>query len=326
MKLLFINSSSTDYLQDLTYSGLVKTLGVENVTDYPWNVKYHLPVKNYPKNLGYTKFSINFNLNINFKVFDAVILASAKKDALEVLKKILPKIHNTPIVFLDGGDRPEIGGDFYRLGNEASYLELIKTRPFDLIFKREYFLNEHGNANHIHPFPFSFPFNVSIPSANESEKKYDVSFWAQKEPAIRENALKMLEGKYDCDENGTKLNQDFKTYNRKGKFYLEELSRCKIVLNFRGGGWDTMRYWEVPAVNTFMISQKPQIHIPNNFEDGKHVIWCSDSLDDLFDKIDYFLKNESERIKIAQQGKEHLYKYHLNTNRAKFLIDTIKNL
>ena len=136
----------------------------------------------------------------------------------------------------------------------------------------------------------------------------------------------MLEGKYDCDENGTKLNQDFKTYNRKGKFYLEELSRCKIVLNFRGGGWDTMRYWEVPAVNTFMISQKPQIHIPNNFEDGKHLIWCSDSLDDLFDKIDYYLKNESERIKIAQQGKEHLYKYHLNTNRAQFLIDTIKNL
>jgi hypothetical protein len=326
MKLLFINSSSTDYLQDLTYSGLVKILGAENVIDYPWNVKYHLPVKNYPKNLGYTKFSINFDFNINFKVFDAVILASAKKDALDVLKKILPKIPNTPIVFLDGGDRPEIGGDFYRLGNEDSYLDLIKIRPFDLIFKREYFLNEHGNANHIHPFPFSFPYHVSIPLATENEKKYDVSFWAQKEPAIRENALKMLEGKYDCDENGTKLNQDFKTYNRKGKFYLEELSRCKIVLNFRGGGWDTMRYWEVPAVNTFMISQKPQIHIPNNFEDGKHLIWCSDSLDDLFDKIDYYLKNESERIKIAQQGKEHLYKYHLNTNRAQFLIDTIENL
>jgi hypothetical protein len=264
MKLLFVNSSSTDYLQDLTYSGLVKILGVENVIDYPWNLKYHLPVKNYPKNFGYTKFTINFNFNIDFKSFDAVILASAKKDALAGFKKILSKIHNTPIVFLDGGDRPEIGGDFSRLGIEDSYLELVKIRPFDLIFKREYFLNEHGNISHIFPFPFSFPYNVSVPVANENEKKYDVSFWAQKEPAIREKVLKMLQGKYDCDKNGTKLNQDFETYSRKGKFYLEELSRCKIVLNFRGGGWDTMRYWEVPAVNTLMISQKPKIYIPNN--------------------------------------------------------------
>jgi hypothetical protein len=324
MKLLFINSSSTDYLQDLTFSGLVKILGPKQVVDYPWNIKYHLPVKRYPKNLGYSKLLLNFHHIDDFNVFDAIILGSAKKDAIDVLQKILPKISKIPIVFLDGGDRPEIGGDFFRLGIEDAYLDLIKIRPFDVILKREYIESLHGNMKNVYPFPFSFPYQINIPATIDKEKKYNVSFWAQQNPEIRKNVLTMLSGKYDCNENGTTLNQDFKTYNRKGKFYLEELSRCKIVLNFRGGGWDTMRYWEVPAVNTFMISQKPQISIPNNFEDGKHLIWCNDGLDDLFDKIDYYLKNDSERIKIAEAGKSHLYKYHLNTHRAEYLIKIIE--
>jgi spore maturation protein CgeB len=145
-------------------------------------------------------------------------------------------------------------------------------------------------------------------------------------PEIRANALKLLSGKYDCTQNGTTLNQNFKTYKRTGKFYLEEIARCKIVLNFRGGGWDTMRYWEVPAVGAFMISQKPQIVIPNNFEEGKHVAWCSDSLDDLIEKIDYYLSHESEREKIAAQAQEHLMKYHLNTSRAAFLLEKVNKV
>lgn len=43
MKVLFINSRSADYVQDLTYSGLVKLLGLKNVVDYRWNQKYHVP-------------------------------------------------------------------------------------------------------------------------------------------------------------------------------------------------------------------------------------------------------------------------------------------
>jgi hypothetical protein len=58
MKILFINSSSADYVQDLTYSGLVKHLGVENVIDFHWNKKFHVPYKKYPKNLGYISNSL----------------------------------------------------------------------------------------------------------------------------------------------------------------------------------------------------------------------------------------------------------------------------
>jgi hypothetical protein len=326
MKILYICSARFDYLQDLTYGGLVKVLGKSNVIDYPWNPKFNLPIKAYPKNLGFQSISFRFPMMNNFKEIDFVILASAKKDALESYIKILPLIKNKPILFLDGGDLPEIGGDFYRHHCSNLYEETIQQRPFDIILKREYIPSVHDSHSNIFPFPFSFPYTISLPPLAESLKIYDVSFWGQQHPQVRTDALKRLAGKYDCDQNGTTLNQNFKTYKRKGLFYLKEISRCKIVLNFRGLGWDTMRYWEVPAVGSFMISQVPQILIPNNFESGKHLVWCSDSLDDLIDLIDYYLARPSEREQMALSAREHLLKYHLNTARASTLIEIVQRI
>ena len=326
MKILFICSARFDYLQDLTYGGLVKVLGKSNVIDYPWNPKFNLPIKAYPKNLGFQSISFRFPIMNNFKEIDFVILASAKKDALESYIKILHLIKNKPIIFLDGGDLPEIGGDFYRHHCRSLYEETINQRPFDIILKREYIPSLYNSHSNVFPFPFSFPYNISLPPVAESLKTYDVSFWGQQHPQIRTDALKRLAGKYDCDQNGTTLDQNFKTYKRKGLFYLKEISRCKIVLNFRGLGWDTMRYWEVPAAGSFMISQEPQILIPNNFESGKHLVWCSDSLDDLIDLIDYYLARPSEREQMALSAREHLLKYHLNTARASTLIEIVQRI
>ncbi len=324
MRILYICSKKFDYLQDLTYSGLVMLLGKEQVTDYPWNPKFNLPYKQYPKNLGYTGVSFRLFEKIDPGKYDLVILAAAKQDALNTYEKILPEIKHIPVLFLDGGDFPQIGGDFYRyqLGNR--FEAVLSQRPFDIILKREYIPTEHEGMSNVFPFQFSFPYNLQVDTLLEQDKKYDVSFWGQQEPAIRANALTLLQDKYDCAQNGTTLNQDFSTYKRKGKFYLEEIARCKIVLNFRGGGWDTMRYWEVPAAGSFMISQRPQITIPNNFENGKHLVWCSDGLEDLLEIIDYYLQRPAEREAIATAAKTHLEQYHLNTCRAQALLEIVQ--
>ena len=65
MKVLYINTSSSDYVQDLTYSGLVKKFGKKNILDYRWNPKYHIPYKKYPKNLGYVSGSFFSFFEIN---------------------------------------------------------------------------------------------------------------------------------------------------------------------------------------------------------------------------------------------------------------------
>jgi spore maturation protein CgeB len=319
LKVLFINSLSADYAQDLMYSGLVKVLGKKNVIDYPWNKKYHLPYKKYPKNLGYTPMSLLSTIGRRaLHDIDLVIVAASKTDCFDSYLEAIDKVPaKAPVIFLDGGDQPGIGQDLTVYKRPELYDQVINIRPFDLIFKREFLIGTEHEGNVI-PMPFSFNLD-RLPSLPGS-KKYDVSFWAVESAQIRSDALDLLQDKFDCADNGTTRNQKFSRYKRKGAFYLQELSQCKIVLNFRGGGWDTMRYWEVPAVSTFMISQKPQIVIPNNFENHGHLVYCSNDLSDLEELCTYYLKHEDEREKIAKQGFEHLKKYHTDVARAEELL------
>lgn len=255
---------------------------------------------------------------------DVVIVSASKVDAFEAYLEQVDNIPvGVPVVFIDGGDRPDIGDDLTVYGRAELYDMARNKRPFDLVFKREYELNRTYDSN-VRPFPISF--NMDRVPVLPDDYRYKVSFWAVETAEIRSQALALLEDKYDCRENGTVRNQKFSRYKRKGKFYLQELSRCKIVLNFRGGGWDTMRYWEVPAVGSFMVTQKPGILIPDDFQDGKEVIHCSDDLSDLIDLCDYYLDNENKRESIARAGKEKLMKYHTDIARAEFMLSEITKI
>lgn len=324
MKVLFINSRSADYVQDLTYSGLVKIFGKYNVIDYKWNKKFHIPYKKYPKNLGFTSHTIFSSIKSRFPFkFDIVFVGASKVDCFESYLSIVDHIPpNIPVVFIDGGDHEKIGYDLSIYKRPELYEQAISKRNFDYIFKREYIIDKSYDDN-IFPLPMSVNFNLFPDFA--FNLKYDVSFWAVESHPIRTNALKLIEDKFDCNQNGTKRNQIFSEYNRKGKFYLEELSRCKIVLNFRGGGWDTLRYWEVPALGRFMISQKPQILIPHDYQDKKHIVYCKDDLSDLVELCEYYLSNPKEREIIAKHSKEHTIKYHTDEARVKYILEKIKH-
>ena len=258
------------------------------------------------------------------KEFDAVVIASSKVGSFETYLEIVDRIPSrVPVIFVDGGDRSGIGEDLTIYERPELLSQATEKRPFDLVFKREYNL-ENTYADNVYPFPISFNTDrlPSIPAGY----KYDVSFWAVETHDIRTRALTLLEDRYDCRSNGTVRDQKFSQYKRKGEFYLQELAQCRIVLNFRGGGWDTMRYWEVPAVGAFMMTQKPGIKIPDDFVDGRDVVYCSDDLSDLTELCDYYLKNESKRESIALSGKQHLLKYHTDEARAKFLLEKISGL
>lgn len=324
MKLLFLNTAKVDYKQDILFAGLRKRKDID-LYEYPFNKYYHLPLKKYPKNLGYKSEGLVRALfrPIPWKQLDAVIVGGCSPtiaaDCLKILTRITP---SAKLILVDGGDYPEIGGDFYRLGGGESYERLIAKRPFDLIFKREMIIGQHYPSSVI-PFPFGFNLE-RLPANIKKSKKYDVTFWAVESDSVRTKALQLLSGKFDCDANGTSVNQEFSKYKRKGDFYLEEISRCKIVLNLRGAGWDTLRYWETPALGTFMISQKPGIVIPNNFRDGQEIVFCKDDLSDLVDLCQYYLDHEHEREQIATNSEAWLRKYHNEDVGAAFFLDHLR--
>jgi len=323
MRILYINRSKFDYMQDFIYSGLVKLIGAENIIESPWNLNFHWNYRDYPKNIGENRGTFLKSLYAQWhkNSFDAVIVASCHPDTIKHYAQILSMIPKDVVtVFIDGGDRPEVGGDFDRLGGKKEYVEAIKERPFDLIFKREYLLDRAYDEN-VYPLPMCF--DISNLPALDGTYKYDVSFWAVESHEIRTKALELLQNKFDCAQNGTVRNQVMKKYKRKGMFYLQELARCKIGLNLRGAGWDTLRYWEIPALGGFMISQRPKIKIENNFIDREDVVYCKDDLSDLLELCEYYLEHEDERMKIANNAAEHTKKYHTDIVRAQTILDKI---
>ena len=70
----------------------------------------------------------------------------------------------------------------------------------------------------------------------------------------------------------------------------------------------SLRIWDVLGCGGFLISNY-QAEIPEYFEIGKD-LEVYESTDDLINKIDYYLRHDEERIKIAINGYEKVAKYH----------------
>lgn len=320
MALLFINSRSPDYLEDQLFAGLTELLGRERVIPYPVNREYYLPRKPYPLNLGhcrrlvdYVRDQLSLRQRLKLREFDAVIIGSTKRDTFESYRELLPDLPaGIPVIYIDGGDWPEVGGDAERLGFHGLLRDVFTQRPPALVFKREYLIGKDYAAN-VHPLPMAFG---PAPELGVVEKKYDVTCWCVESDPIRTRALTLLEDRYDCRSNGTIRGQKFRNYKRKGVGYLRELAASRIACNFRGVGWDTLRYWEIPAVGGFMVSQLPRIVIPDNFLHGRQVIFCRDDLSDLTDMIDYYLRAETERNEIASSAREWALLHHTYHHRA----------
>jgi len=324
MKLLFINSSNSDYVEDQLLAGLTEILGASNVVLFPVNINYYFSRRPYPRNMGVSRKLTQYvpdllaaKKQLRRFDFDAVVIGSTKADTFTRFLEIaehLPK--HIPIIYVDGGDWPEVGGDANRMHFAELYRQIVAKHKFKLVFKRECLQHITYDANVI-PFPMAFkpPLNYKKAAA-----KYDVTCWCVESDPIRTQALGLLEDRFDCRANGSTKGQTFRKYKRKGNAYILELSASKIACNFRGVGWDTLRYWEIPGVQTLMISGRPGIIIPDNFKHEEHVIFCKDDLSDLIDKANYFLTHDKEREEIATRAFEYVNTHHTHVARARYFL------
>ncbi len=326
-RILYIVAPETDYQQDMVFAGLVDLLGAAQVRVVPFNIHYHWARKPYPRNLGRTPNWPLLDLRRLGKFEPtAVVVASCKPKTMATYLELLPKLpQSIPHVFLDGGDWPALGGDLERLGGQHLWKAVLQKRPFDLIFKREKLIAE-TYAPEVVAFPFCVRMDLMPEVDTAAAKPYDVSFWAVESHPIRTQALQLLENNFDCKANGTTLKQVFSKYKRKGIFYLEELSRCRVVLNLRGAGHDTLRYWEVPALKTCMVSTQPPIEIPNNYQDNEHVIFIKDDLSDMIPRIEMCLADTASCQARGQAAYAHTLAHHTHIHRARYLLDFISRL
>lgn len=149
---------------------------------------------------------------------------------------------------------------------------------------------------------------------------------------FRKNSVQILlkpliENGYDVDIWGKRwdnLNSKLigfdvpSTFLRNKLSYIETnnvYSSAKIVLGIQNTLTElTSRTYEVLAAGGFLLAPCTQA-VKETFTPGKHLA-CSSSPKETIKLIDYYLKNENARKKIALAGQKEVYKNHTYRHRA----------
>lgn len=102
-------------------------------------------------------------------------------------------------------------------------------------------------------------------------------------------------------------------------------SSAKIVLGMHCDDTSrtqtSMRTFEVLGCGAFYLTHYTKAH-ENLFSNGKHLVW-SRSAAETVSYVDYYLRNQEERQKIALEGQKKVYTEHTYTDRAEHLLETI---
>lgn len=311
-RILLITAPQPHYGLDALYDGLCEVLGDENVIDFPWKPLLHgqrAENEYYPCSLdrrGERRSLEEIEILLRDKYFDIVLFGALDQEVdREVVRRIVAASGSVPWYLVDQQDEC---ADFF---DDA--LALLDGALVCGCFKRE-MLQCVDYGPRVIPLPFSYP--DSRAATNISEQRPETFFWAgQRWCGLRDIYLRHIENV---------LGETFEQkYDQEG--YAAAMRRARIGLNGFGGGFDTVRYWELPAQGCMLLSERPPIRIPHNFEDGISAVFFDD-LNDLDEKLKYYLANPDVVSEIALAGHEHFMRYHTSSARARQMLGWINHL
>lgn len=105
--------------------------------------------------------------------------------------------------------------------------------------------------------------------------------------------------------------------------YAEMLAASKIFVNSNGKrNCMTMKYFEAIASGCLLITDKPNDFEEWQFHEDKNCVLYSD-LDELKNKLEYYLKHQEESRKIANNGRHMFSMYHTNYIRTGEILNAI---
>lgn len=309
LRLLMIIHEASDFGTDTLYDGLCEILGDENVCEFPWKPTLHgrdpHRAMGYPclfERGGEANDLEGIEAQLRAGAFDAVLYSDTLGTLpADLVARLAHAGQSLPWYVLDMWDQP---GDY--LGDIAARLPGVTLRA---TFKREKIAGFDYGAN-VHPMPFAYAERYA------SQPTWDARegvFWAGK-PVCGARRLVL-------DEITRCFRRDFTaTYTQEE--YRQRLQSALIGLCLFGNGFDTVRYWELPAHGVMLLAERPPIEIPNNFVDGVSAVFFDD-LGDLEDKLAHYLDHPDEARAIAKAGHAHYRQHHTATARARQLLAVI---
>jgi len=222
-----------------------------------------------------------------------------------VARRLLAAGAGLPLFIVDQEDDP--------MDNRAKVLEQLGHGPVRGYFKRE-MLRCVDYGPYAWPLPFAYP-DGRVPQAFTAERCRPL-FWAgSRAYGLRRRYLEPLEGRFPIDLDAS--------YGQQA--YVEALCASRIGINCFGLGFDTVRYWELPAHGCMLFSERPPIRIPHNFEDGVSAVFFGDA-PELEERLPYYLTHPAEAAAIAEAGHGLLRRHHTASARARQLIARMRGV
>lgn len=318
-KVLLLTEGCEDNLIDMLYPGFVEYFGLENIYEFPirktnhWNSGFgflhYEPGINFYQDYKVINICSNKNIKdmIDNDKFKYIFLFQSSRIYYPKLIKEFKSnlIKSKPIVYINTGDGPTTFPSI-----DPYMIETVRDLNTGWMFQREIPLN-YSYTNY-----FPLPFCII-----ENEKKVEVDnkdidvYWQGSVNHHRRKALEFVDfNKWKNIIKDSKINIDQ---------FKNKIARSKICLNIRGGGFDTVRFWQLIAQKSFIVSQKLLMQFPDPFIDNKHLIFANDDCSNFNELFEYFLGNDKLREEIANNCYEFSNKFHRSINRIEYIINSI---
>lgn len=355
MNVLYLTDPGPDYLADQIYDGLCAALGWDHVFDFPRKAVYHKPGERLPylpQNPGHHLTADDMASMIREHRIDLAIVSSPRRGAMEAFRSLAGLVDGPPVVILDGEDDGLIRADLSdSVGAGLYFKRELKTAESSANGAWARPAKVHGGSRldgRIHPLPFSVTA-ASLPHVSTEARDVDISFVGRASHRKRVRAVNLLRrtkgirfegGLYlDATDRRSKLAASWlgivtaklmgdrqapvsaQTARLGAEPYRSLLCRSKMALSVRGGGFDTLRYWEIVASKTLLVSEPPDIVIPHNFEHGHHAMFCRHDLRDLPAIVRRLRDDDMTRSQMVEAAYQHLLAFHTSERRAAYLLD-----
>ncbi len=194
--------------------------------------------------------------------------------------------------------------------NLKSHLDWAKNFDFVFIAQREY-LPEFKKAGFEKVFWLPLGADSEIHSKKNVNKIYDIGFVGSVNGSSHQKRVNLL----NKINSVVKVSYSRCWWNEMAEFF----SASKIVFNNAINNDLNMRLFEAMSTGSFLLTDLAiNSGQEEMFKDREDL--CIYNEDNIVDKVKYYLQNESEREKIAENGKKIIHNAHTYSHRAEELL------
>jgi hypothetical protein len=314
-RVLVLGIPGYDPGMDVLYDGLCEVIGAENVEEFPWKPMLHgeamEEAEGYPTpcNRPGTPRGLSWVCEaLRAGRFQAVLYADLiQSQPREEVRAIVAAANasHTPLCVVDGWDDAA--------DNQAIILDRLGLSRVPVYFKRE-MLRCHDYGPNVFPLPLSYA-DARFPT-QPARTRSRLLFWAgNRYYGLRRLYLEVLEAALGA----------FLDARLAQESYVRALGNSLIGLSCFGFGYDTVRYYEVPAHGAMLLAERPPIRIPHDFVDGETAVFFED-IAELEEKLLWYAQHPEDAVRIALAGHAHAKRYHSASARARQLLARLVSL